>query len=119
MRAMPPYSVLVVWSREDQEYVATCPEIPGLSGLGPSEAAAVQELKVAIAGWLEYLESIGLPPPPEAGGMTISVGGDVRIADFPKVQAITESASSQATAGTDLPHFLYPGARGGQRESLG
>lgn len=55
MPAIPPCSYRVFWSAEDKESVATCVEIPGSSGLAPTEAAAIDELKVAIGGWLEHL----------------------------------------------------------------
>src|SRR6266550_4047445 len=44
--ARRPYTVF--WSPMDGEFVATCTEIPGLSGLGASEQEAIAELKVAI-----------------------------------------------------------------------
>ena len=63
MPAIPPYSYRVFWSSEDNEFVATCVEIPGLSGLAPTEAGAIDELKVAIGGWLVYLSEQGAPWP--------------------------------------------------------
>jgi predicted RNase H-like HicB family nuclease len=63
MTRIPHYSYQVFWSAEDREYVATCAEIPGLSGLAPTEAGAINELKVAIAAWLEHLESQGMSAP--------------------------------------------------------
>jgi predicted RNase H-like HicB family nuclease len=65
MRKVPHYSYRVFWSKEDGEYVAECGEIQGLSGLGPSEAEAIEELKVAIGIWLDHLKSVesALPTP--------------------------------------------------------
>jgi predicted RNase H-like HicB family nuclease len=65
MRKIPHYSYRVFWSTEDGEYVAECDEIPGLSGLAPSETQAIKELKVAIGVWLDHLSSTGesLPMP--------------------------------------------------------
>jgi len=63
MPVVPPYSYRVFWSPEDKEFVATCVEVPGLSGLAPSEAGAIDELKVAIGGWLEHLSEQGTPWP--------------------------------------------------------
>jgi predicted RNase H-like HicB family nuclease len=59
----PNYTYQISWSDEDHEFVATCLELPGLLGLGESEAEALTELKHAIAGWLEHLRSEGLPLP--------------------------------------------------------
>ena len=63
MSAIPRYSYRVFWSAEDNEFVATCVEIPGLSGLAPTEAGAIDELKVAIGGWLDHLSEEGTPWP--------------------------------------------------------
>ena len=65
MRGAPHYSYRIFWSKEDGEYVAECDEIPGLSGLGSSEAQAIKELKVAIGVWLDHLIANGesLPTP--------------------------------------------------------
>ena len=63
---VPAYGYRVSWSEKDGECVATCVEIDGLSGLGPTPANAVAQLKVAIGAWLDYLASRGLPAPPPA-----------------------------------------------------
>ena len=42
------FDLHVEWSKEDGEYVATCPAFPGLSALGSTEAAALAEGKVAL-----------------------------------------------------------------------
>ena len=64
MPDLPRYSYHMSWSEGDGECVATCAELPGLSGLGPTPARATRELEVAIAAWLDYLASRGLPAPP-------------------------------------------------------
>jgi len=63
---IPAYGYRVSWSEHDGECVATCVEIAGLSGLGPTPARAVAQLKIAIGAWLDYLASRGLPAPPPA-----------------------------------------------------
>ncbi len=71
MPVVPPYSYRVFWSPEDKEFVATCVEIPGLSGLAPTEAGAIEELKVAIGGWLAHLSEQGTPwPEPNPAAFT-------------------------------------------------
>ncbi len=55
----PGYSQHVAWSAEDEMYVATCPELEGLSALAGSEEAAVRELKTAIGLVLEEMSSHG------------------------------------------------------------
>jgi len=68
MVEIPPYSFHTSWSDRDGECVATCEEIPGLSGLAPTPARAIAELRVAVAAWLDYLSSCGIPAPPPARG---------------------------------------------------
>ena len=71
MREVPAYTFRTSWSDGDGECVAICDEIPGLSGLGPTPARALTELRIAIAAWLDYLASHGLdvPPPAVADGV--------------------------------------------------
>ena len=64
MRRLPPYSYRMSWSEEDGECVATCDELPGLSGLAPTPAGALRQLQAAISAWLDYLSAEGLPTPP-------------------------------------------------------
>ena len=68
---VPAYAFRTSWSDGDGECVATCDEIPGLSGLGPTPARALAELRIAIAAWLDYLAVHGLavPPPSVADGV--------------------------------------------------
>jgi antitoxin HicB len=42
------YSASLGWSDEDAAYVATCPEFPGLSGVGASAEEALGELREAM-----------------------------------------------------------------------
>jgi predicted RNase H-like HicB family nuclease len=57
------YSLNIIWSREDQGYIATCPEFPGLSAFGESFEDAVAEAKLAQELFIETYESEGIPLP--------------------------------------------------------
>jgi len=57
------YAVRISWSDRDAEFVATCAELPWLSGLGSTPAHATAELRTAIGAWLDYLATHGLPVP--------------------------------------------------------
>jgi predicted RNase H-like HicB family nuclease len=61
------YAARISWSDRDAEFVATCAELPWLSGLGPTPAHAATELRIAIAAWLDYLATHGLPAPTPHG----------------------------------------------------
>ncbi|MGH7966093.1 MAG: type II toxin-antitoxin system HicB family antitoxin [Candidatus Binatia bacterium] len=60
---LPSYTYIVFRDAPSGEYVAECHDIPGLSGIGETEAEAIAELKEAVAGWLEVLQEQGLPFP--------------------------------------------------------
>jgi predicted HicB family RNase H-like nuclease len=59
------YSAVVSWSEHDHEYVAASPEIPGLSGMGFTAAAAIEELsravEAAVAAYEEDHEPVPVP----------------------------------------------------------
>lgn len=59
------YAYRVVWSAEDQEFVATCAEFPSLSWLAADQVEALQGLEAIVADVLSDLEAEGeeLPQP--------------------------------------------------------
>ena len=56
---VPHYSVVVAWSGEDGEYVATSPEWPDLSWLASSEPEAIRGLRRVIRESITTLEREG------------------------------------------------------------
>lgn len=59
------YAYRVVWSAEDQEFVATCAEFPSLSWLARDQVEALQGLEGLVRDILVDLEAEGaeLPQP--------------------------------------------------------
>ena len=57
------YSVVVAWSEDDGEYVATSPEWPELSWLASSEPEAIRGLRAVIREAIEILAEQGTPIP--------------------------------------------------------
>ena len=59
------YSVVIQWSDEDESFVATSPELEGLSAFGDTKAEAYDELMVAQEGYIRVFEEDGcdLPKP--------------------------------------------------------
>lgn len=59
------YSVVVAWSDEDGEYVATSPEWPGLSWLASAEPEAIRGLRRAIRDAIDVFNEHGsqIPSP--------------------------------------------------------
>ena len=64
--AMFKYSIHLTWSDEDDCYVSTVSEFPGLSSFGETPEEAVEEAKIAVKGFLQVYEEDGYPfPEPE------------------------------------------------------
>ena len=61
------YSMRIAWSPEDDAYVVSVPELPGLHTHGASVAEAATMGEEAIATWLAGLRSRerSIPPPPK------------------------------------------------------
>lgn len=59
------YAIEIFYSREDEGYIATVPELPGCSAFGETEEEALKEVKVAIDLWVETAEKEGreIPKP--------------------------------------------------------
>lgn len=49
----------IQWSDEDEGFIATAPEYPGLSAFGSTPGEAAKELFIAMDAWLEVLEEDG------------------------------------------------------------
>jgi predicted RNase H-like HicB family nuclease len=62
---MEKYSVVVQWSEEDEGYIATIPELTGLSAFGINKEEALKELEVAKEAYLEVFieDECHLPEP--------------------------------------------------------
>lgn len=57
------YSFRVVWSNEDDAYVAVCPEFEGVSGLGETAADALSEAQTALELMIETYQQERWPFP--------------------------------------------------------
>ncbi len=62
---MKPYSFSIIWSEEDNAYVATVPEFKNLSGFGGTREEALKQGQVALEGYLESAREsdVELPEP--------------------------------------------------------
>lgn len=60
------YSINLAWSDEDNCYVATVSEFPGVSAFGDTPEEAGEEARIAVKGFLKVYEEDGCPiPEPE------------------------------------------------------
>jgi len=53
------YSVILVWSEEDQALIAMAPELHGCTAHGETRAEAIREAEIAIENWLDTAREIG------------------------------------------------------------
>jgi predicted RNase H-like HicB family nuclease len=57
------YPIQVFWSEADEGFIATAPDLPGCSAYGATQVEAVNEVKDAIAAWIEAMTAAGNPIP--------------------------------------------------------
>lgn len=60
---MEKYSINIIWSDEDEGYIATIPEFPGLSAFGDTPEEAIEEANIALAGFIETFKEDGCKIP--------------------------------------------------------
>src|SRR5690606_12465738 len=80
---MDKYTYRVFYSDEDQAYVGTCLEFPGLSALAKSDAGALKEIKFVVSQAVEMMLDDGETPPEPlnttkySGKFVVRVGADL------------------------------------------
>ncbi len=57
---MTEYPILVFWSDEDRAYIANVPDIRYCSAHGETPEEALREVRVALAGMLDWLQEKGI-----------------------------------------------------------
>lgn len=73
------YGADVRWSPEDEAFVAVCPELGGLSALGPTPHAAVEELETVVQLAVTTYGEEGWPLPDPRVAVTYSGQFRVRL----------------------------------------
>jgi predicted HicB family RNase H-like nuclease len=58
-----PYSVKIIWSEEDEAFLATIPEFPGLSAFGETQQEALEEALFVAEDMIDIKEEDGDPLP--------------------------------------------------------
>src|SRR5437899_2681609 len=74
---MSKYPFNIVWSDEDEEYMATCSSFSGLSAFGKTEEEALHEAKIALTLFIESYKERGIPLPKPPRNQTYS--GQLRL----------------------------------------
>lgn len=75
--SLPAYSFRVVWSKEDEAFIATCPEFEGLSAFGDTADQALAEAQVALSLMIEAYHAEGWELP--AAASLSSYSGQFRL----------------------------------------
>lgn len=103
---MSKYSLNTVWSDEDNGFIATVKEFPGLSAFGETRLEAIKEAEIALEGFLKVYEEDGCDlPEPE----TIKTYSGQTRTRFPKRlhEALSNEASSEGVSlNTYIIHIL-------------
>lgn len=61
------YEVILYWSKSDDAYIATVPELPGCAADGATRQEALAAVEVVIAEWIETAKGLGRPIPEPRG----------------------------------------------------
>jgi len=61
---MKDYHINIFYSEEDDGYIADVPDLEHCSAFGSSHEAALAEVRVAMAAWLETAKAEKRPIPP-------------------------------------------------------
>ena len=56
---MSKYGFNLLWSEEDQGFIVTCPDFPGLSAFGETPEEALSEARIALELFIESLQASG------------------------------------------------------------
>ncbi len=59
----PHYSINLVWSNDDDCWIADVPDLKHCSAHGETPSEAVANVQDAIVGWLETARDLGIPIP--------------------------------------------------------
>jgi len=64
---MHKYEIIIYWSNDDDAFVSEVPELPGCMAHGPTQEAALSNVREAIDLWLDTAKEIGRPIPEPKG----------------------------------------------------
>ncbi|MCX6350422.1 MAG: type II toxin-antitoxin system HicB family antitoxin [Bacteroidetes bacterium] len=67
MKNKPHYEIIIYWSKDDNNFIAEVPELPGCIADGNSYTEAVKNAEIVIAEWIETALSLGRPIPEPRG----------------------------------------------------
>lgn len=66
------YELIIYWSQEDEAFIVEVPELPGCMADGPTYQAAVANVEVIIAEWIETARDLDRPVPESKGRLVFA-----------------------------------------------
>jgi predicted RNase H-like HicB family nuclease len=66
------YELIIYWSQEDEAFIVEVPELPGCMADGPTYQAAVANVEVIIAEWIETARDLDRPVPEPKGRLVFA-----------------------------------------------
>ena len=69
---MTKYEVIIYWSEEGQAFIAEVPELPGCAADGATRQAALKNVDVVIAEWIETAKKLGRDIPQPKGRLVFA-----------------------------------------------
>ena len=115
----PQYSTSIFWSDEDGCFVAVCPELPGLSGLGESREEAAAEMSTVLELVMETFVEDGEPPPAAAVKPAASGQFRLRMPRSLHTQLTNRAELEGVSLNTLAVTFLAQGVAGGGSRAVG
>lgn len=67
MTEVPPYELIIYWSKRDDAFLVEVPELPGCMADGATQEEALANAKVVIKEWIETAQQLGRDIPEPKG----------------------------------------------------
>ena len=64
---VPPYEMIIYWSKEDEAFLVEVPELPGCMADGATQEEALANAKTVIREWIETAKELGREIPEPKG----------------------------------------------------
>lgn len=106
MKTIDQYTYRVCWSEEDEEYVATCAEFPGLSWLDVSPEKALSGIRRIVVECVEDMKEAGETVPEPLSTRSFSGRFVIRVPPELHRQLATLAAESGVSLNRLVSHKL-------------